>query len=119
MLQLVDGKNIGSLAKGELGAAQDESLLWLQAQALLMQLHAAAWTSYTAISKFASEIEASVSEVQAMVQEMAAVPKQTVLPVFHRIGRLFEVQWPPTTCKSAAWPLCSNFAAAQGAARQD
>lgn len=86
----------GSLAKGELGAVHDESLLWLQAQAWLLQLHAASWMSCTALAKIASEIELSVSKVESLVQEMTAVPKPTVLPIFHRIGQLFEVQWPNT-----------------------
>ena len=35
---------------------------------------------------------AAVSEVESLVQETNAVPKQTVFPLFHRIGQLFEVQ---------------------------
>lgn len=82
----------GRLAKGQTDAEAD-SILWFQAHSSLLQLYAAAWTACTVISKIASEIEAAMSDIQSLIQEVDAVPKQAVLPIFHRIGKLFEVSY--------------------------
>ena len=81
----------GSLESLSDDSVKAECLLWFQARTYLQQLHAAIATSIQLLDKLARELLDMVSEVQAMVKEMKAVPKQTILPQFYRIGQHFEV----------------------------
>ena len=83
-------------AAGSRGSLSDQSvraecLLWFQARTYLQKLHAAIATSIQLLDKLARELLDMVSEVQTMVKELKAVPKQTILPKFYRIGQHFEV----------------------------
>lgn len=82
----------GSLSSLADNAVKGECLLWFQARTYLQQLHAAIVMSIRLLDKLARELLDMVSEVQNMVKEMKAVPKQTILPMFYRIGKHFEVQ---------------------------
>lgn len=82
----------GSLESLSESAVKGECLLWFQARTYLQQLHAAIATSIQLLDKLARELLDMVSDVQQTVKEMKAVPKQTILPMFYRIGQHFEVQ---------------------------
>jgi hypothetical protein len=83
---------VGSLGNLSDDSVRGEGLLWFQARTYLQQLHAAISTSINLLDKLASELLDMVSGVQRLVKEMKAVPKQTILPMFYRIGQHFEVQ---------------------------
>ena len=83
-----DAGSLESLAQNHV---RGECLLWFQARTYLQQLHVAIATSINILDKLARELLEMVSEVQTIVREMKAVPKQTILPLFYRIGQHFEV----------------------------
>jgi hypothetical protein len=82
----------GSLASLSNSTVKGELLLWFQCRTYLQQLHAAIATSIHLLDKLARELLDLVSQVQNMVKESGAVPKQTILLMFYRIGQHFEVQ---------------------------
>jgi hypothetical protein len=81
----------GSLRRLSENTVRGECLVWFQLRTYLQQLHAAITTSTQLLDRLARELLDMVAEVDSLVKEMKAVPKQTILPMFYRIGDHFEV----------------------------
>jgi hypothetical protein len=91
--------NAGALAKAvvdrEAGAAAEtlrvEAIAVVQMMTNFLQLIIAMTASSQVLLDARNEMSVLVAKAHSLVSTMAAVPKQDILPLFYKVGRLFEV----------------------------
>lgn len=89
---LADAVQAGLTQDGRVRRLQAEALFLFQVHTHLQQLVMAFGSAADSLDHLQSELSDVVSQVTSLISSARSVPKQNVMPLFHRIGQLYEVR---------------------------